>query len=237
MQQLGGDLVFATRGAPAELHTTANALAMAEAFDGAENVSDAYGYYIDQGSWRDTGALFARDGWKELSYIGTFIGKDHVLASLIQRYGEGGPNNAFQAIHQLAQPYVTPSEDGQRAQVRSRLWQFNSSTTPGGSWIGGIYENQVVKEDGVWRIHGMDLDYTWLADYATGWTGVDPTANARFALTPEQIEAFHPDAPLRGEVFAPYPRIAPLGFHFANPVSGREPAIRLTWSDGHRESP
>ena len=46
---------------------------------------------------------------------------------------------------------------------------------------------------------------------------------------------FRIDAPLRGQVFAPYPRVAPMGFHFANPVSGREPPLRLTWSDGHRE--
>lgn len=208
-------------------YTVPNALDRAEAFDAAENVSNAYGYYIDQFAWRNTAALFSRDGWKELSYIGTFIGQDNVLASLIQRYGEGGPRAEFQAIHQLTQPYVTPSEDGQRAQIRSRLWQFNSGTEPGGSWIGGIYENQVVREDGVWRIHGMDLDYVWLADVATGWTGVDPDANARFGVSEEVIAEFGPQAPLRGEVFAPYPRIAPMGFHYANPVSGREPDVRL----------
>jgi hypothetical protein len=93
MQQLGGDLVFPPRGSPGQLRTTANALAMAEAFDGAENVSDAYGYYIDQFSWRETAGLFARDGWKELSYIGTFIGKDRVTNSMIQRYGENGPSS------------------------------------------------------------------------------------------------------------------------------------------------
>ena len=91
-----------------------------EAFDGSENVSNAYGYYIDQFAWRDTGALFARDGWKELSYIGTFIGKDRVMNSMIQRYGEGGPNDAFQAIHQKTQPYVTVFDGGQRAFVRTR---------------------------------------------------------------------------------------------------------------------
>jgi hypothetical protein len=230
-------LVFPTPAPGAGVLIVPNALARAEAFDAAENVSNAYGYYIDQFAWRLTADLFARDGWKELSYIGTFIGRDGVRDSMIQRYGEGGPNPAFQAIHQKTQPYVTVLDGGERAMIRTRLMQFNSSSTGPGSWIGGIYENQVVKEDGVWRIHGMDLDYTWLADYATGWTGVDPTANARFALTPEQIAAFHPDAPLRGEVFAPYPRIAPMGFHYANPVSGREPALRLTWSDGHREQP
>ena len=216
-------------------YTIPNALDRAEAFDAAENVSNAYGYYIDQFAWRNTAALFSRDGWKELSYIGTFVGQENVLNSLIQRYGEGGPRDEFQAIHQLTQPYVTPSEDGQRAQIRSRLWQFNSGTEPGGSWIGGIYENQVIREDGIWRIHGMDLDYVWLADYATGWTGVDPEANARFGVSQEVIAEFGPQAPLRGETFAPYPRIAPMGFHYANPVSGREPDVRLHWSDGYRE--
>lgn len=235
MQQLGGELIFPPRGAPAELRTTANALAMAEAFDGAENVSDAYGYYIDQFSWRETGALFARDGWKELSYIGTFIGQDRVTNSMIQRYGENGASNAMQTLHQKVQPYITVLGDGSRAQARLRLLQMNSSATNAGSMIFGVYENQIVKEDGVWRIHGMDLDYVALADYAGGWTAIDPAASSRFAPAPELLERFAPDAPLRGETFAPYPRIRPLGFHFANPVSGREPETKLTWSDGHRK--
>jgi hypothetical protein len=158
-----------------------------------------------------------------------------VLGSLIQRYGEGGPNDAFQAIHQKTQPYVTVLDDaGERAFVRTRLFQFNSSSSGPGSWISGIYENQIIKEDGIWRIHGMDLDYIWLGDYATGWTGIDPAASARFGPSEEAIAAFAPDSPLRGETFAPYPAIRPLGFHFTNPVSGREPEVRLEWSDGHR---
>lgn len=236
MQSLPAGLIFPAREPGGEVRVLANALDMAEAFDGAENVSDAYGYYIDQFAWANTAELFSRDGWKELSYIGTFIGKDRVRQSMIQRYGEGGPSAVTQAIHQKTQPYVTVLDGGQRAFVRLRLMQFNSSSTGPASWIGGIYENQVVKEDGAWKIAGMDLDYTWLADYTTGWTGSDPAAASRFAPSPEQVEAFRPDAPLRGQVFAPYPKIAPMGFHFANPVSGREPALRLTWSDGHREN-
>ncbi len=232
---LDNDLIIPVRGEATEFAGDPNALAKAEAFDGAANVSNAYGYYIDQFAWRNTAAVFARDGWKELSYIGTFIGNDRVLGSLIQRYGEGGPNDAFQAIHQKTQPYVTVLDDaGERAFVRTRLFQFNSSSSGPGSWISGIYENQIVKEDGIWRIHGMDLDYIWLGDYATGWTGIDPAASSRFGPSEEAIAAFAPDSPLRGETFAPYPAIRPLGFHFTNPVSGREPDVRLQWSDGHR---
>jgi hypothetical protein len=233
MQSLPPGVVFPARAAGGEVRIVPGALKLAEAFDGAENVSNAYGYYIDQFAWANTAALFASDGWKELSYIGTFVGRDQILQSLITRYGEGGPNDAFQAIHQKTQPYVTVLEDGEHAHVRTRLLQFNSSSTGPGSWIGGIYENQVVKDEGVWRIHGMDLDYTWLADYATGWTGIDPEASKRFAPPPEQLARFDIDAALRGETFAPYPRIAPMGFHFANPVSGREPPLRLRWSAGY----
>ena len=114
---------------------------------------------------------------------------------MIQRYGEGGPNAAFQAIHQKTQPYVTVSAMARRAQVRTRLMQFNSSSTGPGSWIGGIYENQVVKEDGVWRIHGMDLDYVWLGDYATGWTGIEPAASSASRPPAEQLAKFAPRRP------------------------------------------
>jgi len=234
MQALPGGVIFPGQEPLEQLTITANALEMAEAFDGAENVANAYGYYIDQFSWRNTAALFAKDGWKELSYIGTFVGQEQVLQSLITRYGEGGPRNDFQAIHQKTQPVVTVVGDGQTAHIRTRLLQFNSSSTGPGSWIGGIYENQVVKdENGIWRIHGMDLDYVWLADYATGWMGIDPEASKRFAPPPEQLARFDIDAPLRGETFAPYPRIAPMGFHYANPVSGREPPLKLEWSAGY----
>lgn len=232
---LGPQMITAVRGTPQPVTAVPHALDRAEAFDGAENVSNAYGYYIDQFAWRNTAALFAQDGWKELSYIGTFIGQDRVRDSMIQRYGEGGPNNAFQAIHQKTQPYVSVlDETGQRAFVRTRLFQFNSAADGPGSWISGIYENQVVKENGVWRIHGMDLDYVWLGDYATGWINIVEGSSARFRPGDEAIAAFAPDSPLRGEVFAPYPVIRPMGFHFANPVSGRAPAVQLQWSDGRR---
>lgn len=235
---LGANMVLGDPQDAGMIEVTKNALAKAEAFDGGENVSNAYGYYIDQFDWPGTAAIFSSDGWKELSYIGTFIGKERVLGSLIQRYGLGGPNDAFQAIHQKTQPFVTLQDDsGEKAFIRNRLLQFNSSAAGSGSWISGIYENQIVKEDGIWRIHGMDLDYAWLGDYSTGWTGIDPEASTRFGPGEDIIAEFAPDAPLRGESFAPFPRVVSVGFHFDNPVSGRAPETRLTWSDGHRDTP
>jgi len=212
----------------------ATLLARAEAFDGAENISNAYGYYIDEFDWNETADLFSIDGWKELSYIGTYIGRERVRGSLFNRYGDRGRTGPNMAIHQKTQPYVTPSADGRRANIRSRLFQFNSQAEAPGSWISGIYENQAVLENGIWKIHGMDLDYVWLGDYTRGWAGIDPAASSRFAPRPEDIAKYPPDAPLRGVTFAPFPEVAPMGFHFANPVSGRRPETLLAWSDGRR---
>lgn len=214
--------------------TSQTNLARAAAFDGAENIANAYGYYIDEFRWDDTANLFATDGWKELSYIGTYIGRERVRGSLFSRYGNAGRGAAFMAIHQKTQPYVTVSADGSRANIRLRLFQFNSAANGPGSWISGIYENQTVLEDGIWRIHGMDLDYVWLADYPGGWAAIVPGSSERYRPKPEDVAKNPPDAPLRGMTFAPYPTIAPMGFHFNNPVSGRMPPTFLRWSDGQR---
>jgi ABC-type nitrate/sulfonate/bicarbonate transport system substrate-binding protein len=200
-------------------------LARAEAIDGAENVSNAYGYYIDEFVWHDTSDLFAVNGEKELSYIGNYVGRERIRKSMITRYGMGGRRGPFMAIHQKTQPYVTVAPDGQSARIRTRLFQVNSQATGDGSYIAGIYENQIVREDGVWKIQVMDLDYTWTVGYKAGWANVKPDASRAFA--PTTPFPFPPDGPLRGVTYAPFPKIDNMGFHFRNPVSGRAPSVLL----------
>jgi len=212
-------------------------LADALTFDAAENVACAYGYFLDEAHWDETADLFSRDGWKELSFVGTYIGRDRIRASLIARYGRRPRRPTFLPIHQKTQPYVTLLEDG-RALIRLKMLQINSGWDVEASTVAGVYEEQILREDGVWRIHGMDLEYIMVADWDGGPAAVEAGAGRKFAPTDEAIAAFDPapDAPLRGLAFAPYPEIGPLGFHFANPVSGREPALRFTWSDGRFDS-
>lgn len=206
-------------------------LQVAVAYDGSENVCNAYGYYIDEFQWDATANLFSADGWKELSYVGAYVGREPVRASLKKRYGLGGRGNPGMTLHQTIQPVITVAEDGRSARIRLRLFQMNSSPANAGSYIGGVYENETALENGVWKISGMDLDYVWLGDYATGWTQVDAAANSRFAAPASFLEELPPQRPLRGVAFAPYPEIAPMGFHYVNPVSGRAPE-RLLPPDG-----
>jgi ketosteroid isomerase-like protein len=215
----------------AEIAAIERDLHAAKARDGAENVSTAYGYYIDEFKWDETADLFSTDGWKELSYIGNYIGRESVRKSLFARYGRNGRNPVGAAIHQKVAPYVTVLPDG-RACARIKLFQINTAVNPG-SYVNGIYENQIVQENGVWKIAGMDLDYVFLADYKGGWAKVQPGSTARFPPKPEDAARMAPDGPLRGVTFAPYPEIGPTALHFVNPVSGRQPPMLLPWSDGH----
>lgn len=222
-------------GAKGDMAAIERDLLVAKAHDGAENVATAYGYYIDEFKWDETADLFSTDGWKELSYIGTYVGRESVRKSLFARYGRNGRNPVGAAIHQKVAPYVTVLPDG-KARIRLKLFQINTAITPG-SYINGIYEDQVVQENGIWRIQGMDLDYVFLADYVGGWAKVQAGSSDRFAPKPEDMARMAPDGPLRGVTFAPYPDIGPTAFHFTNPVTGREPPILLPWSDGHFGSP
>lgn len=207
----------------------ARKLRVLNAYDGAENVANAYGYYIDEFLWDNMADVFSTDGWKELSYIGIYDGRERVRQSVVSRYGRGGRRANGMTYHQKTQPVITVAQDGRSARIRTRLFQLNSSTFNPGSFISGIYENQVVNENGIWKIRSMDLDYAWLANYDGGWEAVEPGSSNRFAPDPDSLKGEQaPDRPLRGLTFAPYPlEQVDMAFHYRNPVSGRKPPVFL----------
>lgn len=213
-----------------------DALTRAEAFDAAENMGNAYGSYINAFAWEGMAALFARDGWRELPFIGVVSGRQAIREAAQVRYGDAGPSSAFQAVHMLAQPYVTVTQDeatGEwRAQMRTRLVQMNSSASGPGSWMAGVYEWQLERgADGAWAFAGMDLDYTWMAPYAGAWTAADPALANALQSSPDQLARYRLAAPIRGATGVPFPAIEALPFHYANPVSGRPPERRVEWTE------
>ena len=221
--------VALTDGPEAAIEELSRKLRVLHAYDGAENVSNAYGYYIDEFLWDGMADVFSTDGWKELSYIGAYVGRERVRQSAVSRYGRGGRRANSMTYHQKTQPVITVSEDGRSARIRTRLFQLNSSTANPGSYISGIYENGIVNENGLWKIQSMDLDYAWLANYDGGWQATEPGSSNRFVPAPGSLQGEQaPDRPLRGVTFAPYPLgQVDMAFHYLNPVSGRKPPIFL----------
>jgi hypothetical protein len=202
------------------------AVAVASAYDGAENVANAYSYYLDEFRWDDAADLFAANGWKELPYVGIYQGRERIRASMKLLYPNGGRPAGFFAIHQTTQPVIHVAPDGVSAQIRLRVLQPRGRIGAEGSWIAGVYENEAVLENGVWKLSAMDLDYTWAAGYREGWAG-SARAGAADALAAEEreaspaVESLPPDRPLRGPADAPFPNIVDVPFHYDNPVSGR----------------
>ena len=205
------------------LATTELSVERSKAYQASENLATAYGYYIDEFAWDETADIFSRDGSKELSYVGTYVGRERIRQSLKRRY----PNPKspdFLTIHQVVQPVIHVSADARTAKIRARLFQMGGPSGGAGSWISGIYENTSVDEGGTWKLSGMDLDYVWRAPSRGGWVRVKtPAVAPEVAMTRD----FPPDRPLRGSIAAPFPKVHAVPFHYSNPVSGRVPPVLL----------
>jgi hypothetical protein len=205
------------------LTATERSIERSKAYHASENLASAYGYYIDEFAWDETADIFSRDGWKELSYVGTYVGRERIRQSLKRRY-PNGKSPGFLTVHQLVQPVIHVSADARSAKIRSRLFQLGGPEKGEGSWISGIYENSSVDEGGTWKLSSMDLDYVWTAPSRGGWVRVKtPPTAPPVALAKE----FPPDRPLRGSIAAPFPKVHAVPFHYKNPVSGRVPPVLL----------
>jgi hypothetical protein len=205
------------------LAATERSVERSKAYHASENLATAYGYYIDEFAWDETADIFSKDGWKELSYVGTYVGRERIRQSLKLRY-PNGKSPIFLTVHQVVQPVIHVSADARSAKIRARLFQLGGPAGGEGSWISGIYENTAVDEGGTWKLSGMDLDYVWTASSRGGWVRVKtPPVAPQIAMARE----FPPDRPLRGPIAAPFPRVQAVPFHYPNPVSGLVPPLLL----------
>jgi hypothetical protein len=210
------------------LAATERSVERSRAYHASENLAAAYGYYIDEFAWDQTADIFSRDGWKELSYVGIYVGRERIRQSLKLRYPKPKPPNdkspIFLTVHQVVQPVIHVSADARSAKIRARLFQLGGPAGGEGSWISGIYENTSVDEGGTWKLSGMDLDYVWTAPSRGGWVRVKTPPTAPVVA---MAKGFPPDRPLRGPIAAPFPKVQAVPFHYKNPVSGRVPPVLL----------
>ncbi|HEX4097617.1 MAG TPA: nuclear transport factor 2 family protein, partial [Caulobacteraceae bacterium] len=119
--------------------------------DAVENLQAAYGYYFDKSLWSDVADLFARGGSFEYGQRGVYVGKDHIKKALLL-FGREGPeagklNNSMQL-----QSVIHVAPDGRTAKARWRGMVQLGRANQAGQWGEGTYENDYVKEDGVWKI-------------------------------------------------------------------------------------
>lgn len=206
----------------ARLGDTVSTFATVRAYDAAENLANAYSYYLDEHMWGEVAEIFTRDGWNEVPHVGVFVGRERIRRSLETQAVDTGWRSEIFEVRNLTQPVIHVDSDGQSATVRTRLLQINARSDDGDSYVAGILHGRILEENGAWRIGAMDLDYTWAATYTHGWARV---GNDQSTASRRSDTVLAPDRPLRGPVLPPFPEIEVLPFHYGNPASAREPAV------------
>jgi hypothetical protein len=182
-----------------------------------ENLQRSYGYYVDKMLWEHVIDLFTDDATMEIGLSGVYAGKESIrryLYSLSE--GRQGPIDGVLYDHLQLQPIVTVAADGQTANARWRTWILAGihGSGSGGNWGEGPYENEYVKEDGVWKISKLHWYATYYVPYEGGWLNSTTEAVRVYS----EGRGVAPDRP-PSESYEPYPAAFVPPFHFPNPVS------------------
>ena len=191
-----------------------------------ENLESAYGYYLDKDLFNNLADLFATDGSMELAQRGVYKGRERVrefLLHVFTREGKEGPVEGRLGNHLQLQPVIDVAEDGMSAKIRIRMSQQMSMG--GRASLGGaVYENEAVKENGVWKFKVDHTYNTFSAAYQGGW------AKGAGRYMPGPSPDLAPDAPPT-QVFDMFPVVYEIPYHYVNPVTGA-PEMRVATPTG-----
>ena len=184
-----------------------------------EILQRAYGYYLEH--WMDEEVIdcFADSPDVVLSlYEGTWLGKEGVR----RYFKREGVQPTF--LHQVMQisPIIHVEPDGQSA--RGRWYSWGAVATPGETGIrqffmGGIYESEYIKQQGIWRILKLKYSLHLAADPREGWVRPDKVARTEAGTRRSEID-LKPDIPAGG-MDSLYPSGYIFPFHFKHPVTGK----------------
>ena len=137
--------------AEARLAAYRERVARLEDQDAVENLQATFGFYFDKGLWEDAADLFARNGSFEYGQSGVYVGQERIRRALLL-FGPQGLAQGYLNNHMQLQPVITVAPDGRTATGRWQGMVMLAEPGANGIWGVGIYENEYVKEGGVWKI-------------------------------------------------------------------------------------
>ena len=187
-----------------------------------------YGYYIDKCLYQEVVDLFAEDS--EVHFFGgVFKGKPGAKRLYVDRFqknftgGLNGPVDGFLLDHMQMQEVIDVAPDGRTGKARFRCFMTAGRHKDYGQqrqwWEGGLYENEYVKEDGVWKISLLNYLPQWHADFETGWAQTRPNYVPFLATTVADGDPVGPDELIPDTWLWPQHRVVP--FHNLHPVTGK----------------
>jgi hypothetical protein len=224
MIALAGAAMLAAMPAQAQSGSDAQIAALSlrvQRLEGARAVKKlqrAFGFYVDRGLWDDAADLFTGNGTIEIGVDGVYVGKARIR-DYLQRLHGGQDGLIYGQLNEWVtlQPLVDVAADGRSAKARWRdlgmLGQYHKRA----EWRDGIYENEYVRENGVWQIKSLHLYINFLVPVEKGWARLKQDDEL---VQSEAGKAMPPDRPPTVR-YASFPDTQIPAFHGPNPVSGR----------------
>ena len=192
-----------------------------EAISAIKRLQHAYGHYSELGLWHDFADLFADTGIGY--YTQGALDREGIRSLFLKEVGQGRLGLADGRIypHISMQPVVTLAADGQSGTGRWHIMAMLGGYEASASWSGGVYENQYVRENGVWKFKEVRYLPQYSGRYEDpGWT---PT---------RQPAPFHYDASRVGKPILDVPDFR----RGATALGGRRrsPLSRSAWQTSPR---
>jgi len=182
-----------------------------------ERLQQAYGYYVSEGLGSEAAALFSDSPSAsiELAQQGVYIGKKRIREFLTHG-GEGLKDGEIREAP-IMQGVVHVAPDGKTARGRWRTLVMGGTYGQDGTWTEGPYENEYVKEDGVWKLSKVHWYTTVVGSYDQGW-------HKKHMPAPGPLADLPPDGP-PSEKYEAWPAFYLPGYHYLHPVTGKP----VTW--------
>jgi hypothetical protein len=187
-----------------------------------DKLENIYGYYLDNGQNEKIVKLFSDNPESiEISDRGVFKGKEGVRKFFLGYISHGQKNGDLQeiphgrmVIHQQHQGVIDVAPDGRTAKGRWYLVMIQAWPVDGKprSVLGhGVYENEFVKEDGVWKFRKMFMSLDFRSPIGEGWVDIPVVSPGRSPISDAPPTAYHP-----------YPDMKLVPFHWEDPVTRLE---------------
>jgi hypothetical protein len=210
-----------------ELDELRHQLGMQSDIHAVRTLQFKYGYYMDKCLFDEIIDLYTEDA--TLYFLnGIFRGKAGARRLYGGATGMRGPSPGMLFEHIIAQDIVDVAPDRRSARGRFRCFMQGGvhesrrdapPRIPPQFWEAGIYENEYLRQDGVWKISVFNYRIVYQAGYEQGWAHA-PRAplmvadyDSTFPANPRGPDELRPAPPRWPETFI-------LPFHYAHPVTG-----------------
>jgi len=156
----------------AEIDSLARDVDAVESLRAVKNLQRHYAQYVQLGLWEDAASLFSRNGrlqWGDESVQGA-----DAIAAWLRTRGGGADGLRPGVLHTefIDEPLLSFADDRKSAQSRWMSLTFAGDGKGETRIESGVYENDYVLEDGVWKIALAHYHPQMEGDYANGWTNI-----------------------------------------------------------------